>query len=187
MRQAFAEVGAFPLQDKSTDAAILATLAPKAYTAVVSGTGKGVVLAEIYDADPAVDPARRLINLSARAHVGKGDNTLIAGFVIGGKKPLKVLIRAVGPSLSKLGMTGVLSDPQLDLYRKNTRLEHNDNWGGSSTLSKTFIQVGAFALAGATSKDAAIVTTLDPGAYTAVVSGVNATTGNALVEAYEVR
>jgi hypothetical protein len=187
MRQAFAEVGAFPLQDKSTDAAILATLAPKAYTAVVSGTGKGVVLAEIYDADPTADPARRLINLSARAHVGKGDDTLIAGFVFGGRKPWKVLIRSVGPSLSKLGMTGVLSDPQLDLYRKNTRLEHNDNWGGSSTLSKTFTQVGAFALAGATSKDAAIITTLDPGAYTAVVSGVNATTGNALVEAYEVR
>jgi hypothetical protein len=112
---------------------------------------------------------------------------VITGFVIGGDAPMKVLIRAVGPSLAGQGVTGVLIDPQLDLYQGSNRLQHNDNWGGDSTLAAAFKQTGAFALENAGSKDAAILVTLDPGAYTAIVSGVNGTTGNALVEAYEVR
>ena len=188
LRDTFTAVGAFPLDNKSMDAAILSTLAPQAYTAVVSGTGTGVVLAEIYDADSVpTSSAGRLVNLSARAHVGTGDNVLIAGFVIAGSSPVKVLIRAVGPSLSKVGVSGALVDPLLELYRGETRLTQNDNWGGSSTLTTAFTQTGAFGLANASSKDAAILVTLDPGAYTAVVSGVKGTTGNALVEAYEVR
>jgi hypothetical protein len=188
LRDTFTAVGAFPLDNKSMDAAILSTLAPQAYTAVVSGTGTGVVLAEIYDADSVpTSSAGRLVNLSARAHVGTGDNVLIAGFVIAGSSPVKVLIRAVGPSLSKVGVSGALVDPLLELYRGETRLTQNDNWGGSSTLTAAFTQTGAFGLANASSKDAAILVTLDPGAYTAVVSGVKGTTGNALVEAYEVR
>jgi uncharacterized repeat protein (TIGR01451 family) len=187
LRSTFNRLGAFALSDSSRDAALLATLAPGGYTAIVSGTGKGVALAEIYDADGDPGAGGQLVNISARARVGTGDGVVITGFVIGGDAPMKVLIRAVGPSLAGQGVTGVLIDPQLDLYQGSNRLQHNDNWGGDSTLAAAFKQTGAFALENAGSKDAAILVTLDPGAYTAIVSGVNGTTGNALVEAYEVR
>jgi hypothetical protein len=79
---------------------------------------------------------------------------------------------------------GVLADPKLDLYSGNTRIDGNDNWGGTTTLSNAFTTTQAFPLP-ANSKDAALLVTLQPGLYSAQVSGVGGTTGVALVEVYE--
>ena len=116
-----------------------------------------------------------------------GDAVLIAGFVITGDFSKQVLIRAVGPTLSTYGVTGVLADPKAELYLSGgtVPIQTNDNWGGGSTLKAAFNTVGAFALPDDASKDAAMLATLTPGAYSVVVSGVNNTTGVALVEIYE--
>jgi subtilisin family serine protease/outer membrane protein assembly factor BamB len=187
-------VGAFAFSDAtSKDAALVKALPTGGYTAHVTnsaGNGSGVVLAEFYDATEVYTGASpRLINISARAQVGTGGDVLIAGFVIRGATPLKVLVRAVGPSLAEQNVEGVLSDPRLDLYKETNVIQSNDNWGTSDNqaeLEATMRQVGAFAIP-STSKDAAMVVTLEPGAYTAMVSGVGASTGVALVEVYEVR
>ncbi|MBI5689643.1 MAG: PD40 domain-containing protein [Verrucomicrobia bacterium] len=126
-----------------------------------------------------------LKNLSTRGQVGAGGNILIAGFVVAGDTPKQVLIRAIGPSLTAFGVTGALTDPQLQLFSGNTQTAFNDNWGGAAAISTASNQVGAFAL-NPTSRDAAILATLPPGSYTAQVSGVGGATGVALVELYDV-
>ena len=185
-------VGAFPFTDvNSKDAGLLSTLSSNVYAVVASGVGAttGQVLAEIYDANSSYTVTTpRLINVSARAQVNTGDDILIAGFVISGNTPRTVLIRGVGPTLSSYSVTGFLADPQLNLYRTqsgiSTLVASNDNWAGTSTLASASTQVGAFALT--SGNDAALLITLPPGVYSAQVSGVNATTGIALVEVYEV-
>ena len=187
---AFSAVGAFALPVTSKDAALLAPLAPGAYTAQVTSTaGPGLALLEAYDSD--VPPVTaRLINLSARTQVGTGDNVLVIGFVITGTAPTRLLLRAVGPGLTLFGVGGVLADPQLRLFNAaGTVIDTNDDWASTPALAAAhgpaFTQTGAFGLA-AGSKDAALLATLPPGAYTAQVSGVNTTTGVALVEVYEI-
>jgi outer membrane protein assembly factor BamB len=182
---AFATLGGFPLDAASKDAAILTTLGAKGYTAQVTGSGGGVALAEIYDADSSTSPSR-LSNLSARAQVGTDANVLIAGFVIAGTSPKQVLIRGIGPGLNTtFGLSGVLAAPQLTLFNSSgTQVSTNAGWGGSSTLASAMLSVGAFAL-DAASKDSVILVTLPPGAYTAQIAGVNNTTGVALIEVYE--
>ena len=187
-------VGAFALPSTtSKDAALVATLPGGVYSARVSGVNSttGTVLAEIYDANPAVysSTTPRLINLSARAAM-TNDNPLIAGFVVGGSTAKTLLIRAIGPTLTNYGVTGAMTDPQLQLYAQqsgtNTLLLSNDNWGGSSLLATVSGNVGAFALPDPTSKDAVLLVTLDPGVYSAEVLGVGGASGIALVELYEV-
>ena len=187
-------VGAFALPSAtSKDAALVATLPAGVYSARVSGVNftTGTVLAEIYDANPATYSATtpRLINLSARAAM-TNDNPLIAGFVVGGSTAKTLLIRAIGPTLTNFGVTGAMTDPQLQLYVQqsgaSTLLLTNDNWGGSSLLSTTISNVGAFTLPDPTSKDAVLLVTLDPGVYSAEVLGVGGASGIALVELYEV-
>ncbi|HEY1108139.1 MAG TPA: hypothetical protein VGE76_05895, partial [Opitutaceae bacterium] len=186
----FDRLGAFRLTAGSYDASLnLPELAAGTYSAQISGTGSatGIVLAEIYDATPgAVFTAARprLVNVSARTRSGTGAEVLIAGFVIAGPTPKRVLIRAIGPTLGVFGVTGVLADPRLDLYRGETRIGENDNWGGTEALRTAFASVGAFALEN-TARDAALVVSLDPGNYTAQISGVGGTAGVALVEIYE--
>lgn len=124
----------------------------------------------------------RLFNISSRTQVGTGGNVMIAGFIIGQGGPKKVLIRAVGPGLTQFGVSGVLADPILELHDSATTIATNDNWNAADQATMT--EAGAFALA-AGSKDAVIVTTLNPGAYTAIVSGAGSTTGIALVEVYD--
>jgi hypothetical protein len=187
-----AQVGAFSLPGGSLDSALYvpSQLTPGAYTMqVIDRTGQGgIALAEIYDAGAATRSVR-LTNVSARAQVGTGNNVLIAGFVVQGSTPVKLLIRAVGPTLTKYGVSGVLADPKLDVYQSvngsSVWMTGNDNWGGTTTLSAAFTATGAFTLP-ASSKDSAVLVTLPSGVYTAVVSGVNTTTGVALVEVYEV-
>jgi hypothetical protein len=185
---AMTAAGAFALLPGSKDAALLTTLTASGNTAPVSAPdgASGVVLLEVYDASSATTPA--LINASARAYVGTGENVLIPGFVIGGSGSLRVLIRAVGPTLANFNVAGVLADPTITLYRDKTVLATNDNWSSAtnaSAIASTATAVGAFTLS-AGSKDAAVLMTLTPGSYTAVVSGVGATTGTALVELYVV-
>ncbi|MFZ9745429.1 MAG: Ig-like domain-containing protein [Opitutaceae bacterium] len=136
---------------------------------------------------PATGPALSdgaLRNLSTRGQVGAGGNILIAGFVVTGPEPKQVLVRAVGPSLAGFGVAGTLTDPVLEVYRGDTRLASNDNWGGLESVQRVAGQVGAFPLL-PSSLDAALVLTLAPGAYTAQVSGVAGRTGVALVELYD--
>jgi hypothetical protein len=181
---AFAVSGAFALRPDSRDAAVLRRMDGGNYTAqVTSASGSGIALAEIYDTAPS--SGARLVNVSARAQVGIGNGILIAGFNVSGNVPRQVLIRGVGPALSAFGVPRVLANPRLDLYRGTTLLQGNDDWGGTTAFTAAFAQVGAFALSGGSSRDAALLVTLSPGSYTAQVSGVGNTTGVALIEVYE--
>jgi hypothetical protein len=196
---AFAQVGAFNLPSGGRDAALVATLAPGAYTMhVIDGGQTGVALAEIYDA--GVNPNseyQRLINISSRGTVEGGEGLLIGGFVVTGNSPKKVLIRGVGPTLAPFGVSGPLADPKLEVYNGQTLVAKNDDWSTPTPIGATQVAAsateiaaaaratGAFAL-GANSKDAAIMVTLAPGAYTAQVISADGTTGVALVEIYEI-
>jgi sugar lactone lactonase YvrE len=188
----FAQVGAFAWTDASSnDSALAETLPGGPYTAVVAGASgdTGVSLAEIYDATPlgAYAPTSpRLINISARVQVGTGGNILIAGFVIGGSTSKTVLIRASGPALGPLGVTGFLPDPLLELHGSSGTLATNIGWGGDSQVAQVAASVGAFSWGSSSTADSALLVTLPPGAYTAEISGLAGDTGIALVEIYEV-
>ncbi|MCC6989029.1 MAG: immunoglobulin domain-containing protein [Acidobacteria bacterium] len=177
---AFVEAGAFGLTTGSQDAAFRQGLVGPS-SIHVRGPGPGVVLFEAYDLTGA--GAARLVNVSARSRVGTGDDVLIAGFGISGTGTKRLLIRAVGPALAGFGVTGTLADPVLELFTGATKLAENDDW--PAELAPQFAAAGAFALTRG-SRDAALVVTLPPGAYTAQVHGSGAATGEALVEIYEV-
>lgn len=132
---------------------------------------------------PVAAVEARLVNLSSRGVVGTGANVLIAGFVIGGGSPKDVLVRAVGPALASAGVKGALSHARLQVFDSQSQVvSANEQW--SSALSPAFAEVGASPLP-AGSKDAALRLTLKPGNYSVQVSGVDAPTGVALVEVYE--
>lgn len=189
MAATFSSVGAFALPPTSADSALVRALTPAAYTAQISGVNNttGIALAEFYDADSGTSTTR-LYNLSARATVGSGVNSLVAGFVIGGGTGnVTLLIRGIGPSLAQFNLTGVLAAPQLTLFdANNTPLQSNAGWGGSATLSAAFDQVGAFQLS-PTSADCAMLVTLPPGLYTAQISSGAGAPGLGLIEVYEIR
>jgi uncharacterized repeat protein (TIGR03806 family) len=137
-------------------------------------------------ADTAPATPGHLINLAARARVGPGDDAAIVGFVVGPGSGQRVLVRAIGPTLGTppFNLDGALNDPVLSLFGPDspTRIAAaNDNW--AATDAATFASVGAFSLP-AGSRDAAIVTHLAPGAYTAQASGTGNPAGVALVEVY---
>lgn len=179
--------GAFIWARGTKDAAVLITLDPGNYTAIVSGKngGTGVALVEAYE----VDLASSLTNISTRALVKTGADVEIAGFVIEGIEPKTVLIRASGPGIAQW-VSNALPNPVLELHKApSTKLETNDDWSADATKGE-YIQaiakkVGAFDWTWG-SLDAAMVVTLEPGGYTAIVSGKNNSTGVALVEVYEV-
>lgn len=192
------QVGAFPFAPGSRDAALVTDLAPGAYTAIVtSASSVGVVLVEVYDASPTAT-ASPLPNLSSRGFVGTGEGILIAGFVITGNRPARVLIRGVGPGLAAYGVTEPLANPVLAIYASgsSTPLAQNDDWGtpdpvsplqaaaSAADLAAASQAAGAFALAPG-SHDAAVLITLPPGSYTTVLRGANQTTGVGLIEAYQ--
>ena len=185
---AFAGVGAFPFASAtSLDAAVLATITRSQNTVRVSaaGNGTGTVLAELYDPAAvagmtAITP--RLTNVSVRVTL---TSEMTAGFVIDGTGTKRVLIRALGPTLTNFGVTGVLADPQLTLFSGQTVIGANDNWGGTAELTAAFNRVSPIPVP-ANSRDAAVVATLNAGAYTAQVTGVGGATGVVLVEIYEV-
>jgi hypothetical protein len=183
-------LGAHPLVAGTADAALMTSLDPGVYSAHVttSDSSTGVVLMEVYDADELGASGAKVVNLSSRGPVGRGNDVLIVGFVINGATPKKVLIRGVGPALTPLGVAGALVDPKLQLYRGTTEIYNNDDWSAGTDVNEV---VAAVATTGASvltlgSKDAAILVTLAPGIYSAHVRGVGDTTGVALVEVYDV-
>lgn len=190
-------VGAFSLTPGSTDAALVVTLPPGAYTAQVTSRTGGSVLMEVYDlgANDAV-PTKQLINVSTRAPVDAA-HALFEGFVIAGDQPKRVLIRGIGPTLATFGVGDALSDTRLEIYSGQTLVARNDDWstpepvsagpaiGSAADITVASSSSGAFALP-AGSKDAAVVLTLPPGAYTAIVRGSSTESGEALAEVYEV-
>jgi len=183
----FTQVGAFPLPAASLDSAVLTNLQPGSYTAQVHGAngGTGVVLLEAYDADTAAAPTARLINVSARGLAGTGQNVLTVGFVITGTSPRTILVRGIGPTLASFSVAGAMADPQLTVSDSSQNVVgSNDTWGGTAALQAAFNAVSAFALP-TTSRDAAVLVTLPPGAYTAQVSGAGGSTGVALLEMYD--
>lgn len=186
----FTATGAFGLTSGSKDAAVVATLTSGAYSGVVGAAGgSGVALLELYDAESSSASALNIVNASTRAYVGTGEQILIPGFVVSGSGSVKLLIRAAGPALTGVGVTGALADPQITLYSGTSTVATNDNWGSAANFSEIKAAAnanGAFTFAD-NSKDAALLVTLQAGAYTASVSGVGATTGTALVEIYVVQ
>jgi hypothetical protein len=162
------------------ESAILRTLNPGAYTAVVRGKNNaiGTAVVEAYDLDPTDNS--KLANLSTRGFVQTGDNILIAGFITGNRNAnINVLLRSIGPSLAGQVPT-VLADPIMELHDSNgTTMAMNDDWQDTqkAEIEKTGIPPGH-------PKESAIVSSLPPGAYTALVRGVNGGTGNAVVEVY---
>jgi hypothetical protein len=193
-------VGAFPYAGAtSKDAAIYQSAIPLGNDSVkISGAAgnSGAIIAELYDSTPTAQftsTTPRLVNVSVLKPIGTG---VTVGFVLGGSTPVKVMIRAVGPGLSAVGLTsGTAADPKLTLFSSaNVSLASNDDWGtpvgtGAATaaqLSTTFTAVGAFTIPTG-SKDAVILTTLNPGLYTAQAT-LNTGTANglAIVEVYEV-
>ncbi len=182
-------VGAFPLVNTaSKDTAILTTLSGTRTIHINSSREgeSGVVLVEAYDAGTGSET--RLAAASARNYTGAGADVLVLGFSVEGPGTRQVLVRGVGPGLTVFGVPGVLADPTLQLHKLSggnaTLLDTNDDWGGSSLLSTSFSNAGAFAL-NPSSKDCAIVATLPAGSYTITVAGKDGGTGDALVELYE--
>ena len=125
----------------------------------------------------------QLLNISTRARVLSGDKVLIGGFIITGNEPKKVIIRGIGPSLS--GLPGTLSDPTLELHDGDTMLAANDDWKIASNGSSQQAEVEATTLPPSNDVESAIVITLNPGSYTAILSGKNGGTGVGLVEVYD--
>jgi Matrixin len=167
----------------STEPAIIATLPAGAYTAIVRGynNSTGVGLVEVYELDAS---SSRLSNISTRGPVGKNQDVLITGLIVDGSTSKRLIIRAIGPSLAAppFSLSGALSDPVLELHDSSGNLlASNDDWGSGS-------QVAAILSSGyqpSNAKESAIITTLSGGSYTAIIRGVNNSTGIALVEAYD--
>lgn len=184
-----ASVGAFPLPRGSLDAADVAEYVPGIlYSEQVRGKNgpDGVALAEIYDAD-ATSATARLANLSTRGFVGTGDGVLIGGLCVGGGGRVRVLIRGIGPGLTSYGVSGALSRPKLEVFDAKSRLvASNGRWtseGRKGDIAAANSMVGAFQLdTGAA--DCALVTGLEPGAYTVILSGVDGEVGTGLIEVY---
>ncbi len=192
-----AAVGLVALTANSKDAAIVATLSPGNYTAIVRASGttaaNGIALLEVYD----VTGSGRLMALSTRAVVGSGANILISGLVVAsapGTDKRHLLVRASGPGLAGIaGLaagTAFVADPIFSIYNGSTVVGGNDNWednnaNANGAMSAAFASAGAFAFKSG-SKDAAAVIDLAPGGYTIqVASNNNGASGLALVEVYD--
>jgi hypothetical protein len=164
------------------ESAIVATLNPGAYTAIVKGKNNttGVALVEIYDLDQAA--ASKLANISTRAFVSTGADIVIAGFILGGSNGYDTLvIRGIGPSLTAFGVPNALADPTLELRNSNgALLMANNNWNDAA-----FCKIICEGWAPTDSLESAIAVTLSPGPYTALLAGVNGGTGVGLVEVYD--
>jgi glucose/arabinose dehydrogenase len=175
-------IGLAPRDDR--EAALIATLPPGNYTAVVTGKngGTGVGLAEVYDVDQAADS--RLANISTRALVGTGSDVLIGGFITGnGSGATRIAVRAIGPSLRQFDIVNALPDPRLELHDTNgALLASNDNWQDDAPQAAL---IASYGLTPLNALESAIAISLGPGSYTAIVAGKNGQTGVGLVEIYD--
>jgi hypothetical protein len=166
------------------ESAIVVTLDPGAYTAVVRGKNNtsGVGLIEVYDLDQTA--SSRLANLSTRAFVSTGNEIVIAGFFLSeGGADDKVVVRGLGPSLSGFGLSPVLANPTLELRNSDGSLVFTDNdWQDNPAQATELLAVG---LAPTNAFEAAIVANLPPDLYTALLAGRSNGTGIGLVEIYD--
>jgi Matrixin len=170
----------------SIESALILTLDPGSYTAIIrpysdatQSPSTGIVLFELYDLRTSSSRAR---NVSSRGFVQTGGGIMIGGLIVGGSVPKPVIIRALGPTLAQFNVPSVLADPYLELRDGNGNLlESNDDWQQSPEAAT----ISAANKAPPNPYESAIARTLSPGRYTALVSGLNGTTGNALVEVYD--
>jgi plastocyanin len=166
------------------ESAILATLDPGAYTAIVRGNGNtaGVALVEVYDLDQAA--LSKLGNISTRAFCGTGTDIVIAGFMLGnGGGDDRIIVRGLGPSLTAFGVPNAMANPTLELRNgAGTLLISNNDWQDNAAQAA---EITAAGLAPGDDLEAAIAATLPPGAYTALLAGLNDGTGIGLVEVYD--
>lgn len=180
-RPAIQASGLAPTQD--VESAILATLSPGSYTAIVRGFGSttGIGLVEVYDVTPAANS--RLANISTRGFVESADNVMIGGFIIGGNPGSggKVVVRGLGPSLAG-SLPNAMADPTLELHNANgVILQFNNDWKDTQEL-----EIEAAGLAPSKPLESAILTSLPPGNFTAVLRGKDGTIGNGLIEVYNI-
>jgi hypothetical protein len=164
------------------ESAIVKTLAPGNYSAILSGRNSttGIGLVEVYDVgNPFV---AQLTNVSTRGFVGTGQAVMIGGFVAGGgTNNIQVVVRGLGPSLAQHGVSGVLADPFLSLFDSNGNvLRRNNNWKDSQQMA-----IQATGLQPTNDLESAILRTVAPGNYTAILSGRNNTSGIGLIEIYK--
>jgi hypothetical protein len=179
--QALRDANLAPSND--LEAAILFTLAPGAYTAILRGNGNatGIGLVEVYDLQTSA--TSKLGNLSTRGLVGSAQSVMIGGTIVTGSDPARVVFRALGPSLGAVGIQNPISDSQLDLFDVNgAKISSNNNWKDSQQAA-----ISNAGLAPSSDLESAILADLAPGNYTAVVTGVNGASGIALVEAYHLQ
>jgi hypothetical protein len=165
------------------ESALIAVLAPGAYTAVERGKGaaEGIGLVEIYDL--AASGSSALANISTRGFVDTGANVMIAGFIVGQGNGSRIAVRGLGPSLAAAGISNPLPDPKLELYNANGQLlRANDNWKDTQRQ-----QIEVAGLPPSNDLESAIVATLAPGNYTAMLSGADGRTGVGLVEVYNIK
>ncbi|MDQ6654651.1 MAG: CAP domain-containing protein [Verrucomicrobiota bacterium] len=180
-----AEIVAANLQPGNPrESALLVSVPEGSYTAIVSGVGRttGAALVEVYDLDPTA--TAQLQNISTRAVVGANDNVMIGGIVVSGTGQQKVAVRAIGPVLTQFGIAGALANPTLRVVTPNgdTVIATNDDWASGPSAA----ELTARNLAPTQPAESAVIATLAPGGYTAIVSGVGNTTGVGLVEAYKI-
>jgi hypothetical protein len=180
-------LGTFPnglAPSSPLEAALMVTLNPGAYTAIVSGAdgGSGVGIVEVFEQDKPDVP---LVNISTRGQVQTGNNVMIGGFVIQGDASRTVLITARGPSLAAFGITNPLANPKLEIFSGQNLILANDDWQTNANAAE-IAALGTFpnGLAPSSPLEAALLVTLQPGAYTAIVSGVGGVTGVGIVEVF---
>jgi hypothetical protein len=173
-----------PTDDR--EAVIVASLAPDAYTAILTGNNNttGVGLVEVFDNASASDS--QLANISTRGLVQGSNGVMIGGFILGGSTSnSRIAIRGIGPSLAQFGLSNVLADPTLELHDGNgALLLSNDDWESDSTSAG---QLSANGLALSDPKESGIFTSLPAGQFTAILAGKNGGTGIGLIEIYNLQ
>jgi len=163
------------------EAAIVATLDPGSYTVILSGVNStaGIGLVEVYTLD---SNDTRAANISTRGRVGIGDEVLIGGFIVDGAVAKKVIVRALGPSLTAGGTTGALVNPLVELRDgAGNELASNDDWSSSSQQT----EIIATGVPPSNPLESALIATLAPGNYTAIVRGADGGQGVGLVEIFD--
>jgi hypothetical protein len=159
------------------------TAAAASYPLTASFAGTSQLLSDSASktVDLIVTPPHQLLNISTRMRVLTGENALIGGFIVTGTEAKKVIIRGLGPGLSKQGVPGALQDPTIELHRANGSVTTNDDWKDSQRS-----EIEATTIPPSDDREAAIVATLPPGNYTAILAGKGGTTGVGLVEVYDI-
>jgi uncharacterized repeat protein (TIGR03803 family) len=170
------------------ESAIVTTLTPGAYTAILSGrnNGTGVGVVEVYDLDQAANS--KLANISTRGFVDTGNNVMIAGLIVSGGAGggnARVIVRVIGPTLGAVGIVNPLQNPNLELHDAfGGTIASNDDWKARFTGGSQQGEIEATGLPPVNDFESALVQTLAPGNYTVIVRGTNNATGVAVVEAY---